>query len=739
MFPQAAAQFCPFFKNPTDIVANDDSVREDVWIPMQKAWRNVPGQTEDDRRLAGMLWHGECVSTVCGTCKGTEKARDGTVKAGNNDILIEYSVKYGRLFLRPGYLTACPGATFDSTDFDIKKADVFSDGDTKAFTVTGSYATVNCTLEYLTFQGLRFANKMTHLAMFGQQATVTVRVAPPRTEGPTGTGLQFIFSTITSSNIILDEVNTLPSLASCPKMSLENDKPTSVSYREQSFVNSPKLLSWSPESGGNRCKNTILQASNRVLYPAPVPDQTAIHPMTIHPPFCQTDDEKIGSPPFCASLERAGHNACPPNPLSYMYHIEDYKDATLRIRGIEVEDKDVWTTSMNMTFSFKFKPEAIEEDTGGDRKQTVTINNPFNSDTPRPLNIEEGSGSLLAFCGMPKYKASLREFQMDNSQTSSAGNWNQYCARSYEETNKQLVMINRAETKLRIRPTLSRAASTPEELGNCAMVEFWNPARSDIDKWKCVQKNNKYCMVIEGVWDKVCDANCMCTSKVAEGEPFNGRKTYNAYLFWELGDRNNQTKIYETGYMIIKYTNDTILDGTMWSDPGNTPYKFNAGDDESLPFDWFRASPLKLFRGKISTSDSITFTVDASTKAVVNPVFELSVNTLFGHISLPGTPGYLVPASKTARSIMIRGTMNELNEALGVVEYRLPERPNFNTLSKNHSIYGPVQERIVLKLDDRGTAGTANPFGEYTIMEFNVAVSAILITVALNFFVLSGI
>ena len=178
--------------------------------------------------------------------------------------------------------------------------------------------------------------------------------------------------------------------------------------------------------------------------------------------------------------------------------------------------------------------------------------------------------------------------------------------------------------------------------------------------------------------------------------------------------------------MIIKYAGDTILDGTMWSDPGNTPYKFNAGDDQSLPFDWFRASPLKLFRGKISTSDSITFTVDASTKAVVNPVFDLTVNTLFGNISLSGTPGYLVPALKTAQSIMIRVTINELNEALGVVEYRLPERPNFNTLSKNHSIYGPVQERIFLKLDDRGTAGTANPFGQYTIMEFNVAVSAIL-------------
>ena len=65
MFPQTTAQFCPFFKNPTDIVDNDDSVREDIWIPMQKAWRKV---------------HVECVSTVCGTCKGREKARDDTEK-----------------------------------------------------------------------------------------------------------------------------------------------------------------------------------------------------------------------------------------------------------------------------------------------------------------------------------------------------------------------------------------------------------------------------------------------------------------------------------------------------------------------------------------------------------------------------------------------------------------------------------------------------------------------------------
>ena len=108
-------------------------------------------------------------------------------------------------------MKSCPGAIYDGvySDSDAKappffmtEYGVYSDGDTKAFTVTGTYAPVNCTLEYLNFQGIRFANKMTHLAMFGQQTTVTVWVAPPRTEGPTGTSLHFIFSTINSSNII---------------------------------------------------------------------------------------------------------------------------------------------------------------------------------------------------------------------------------------------------------------------------------------------------------------------------------------------------------------------------------------------------------------------------------------------------------------------------------------------------------------------------------------------------------
>ena len=48
--------------------------------------------------------------------------------------------------------------------------------------------------------------------------------------------LVYILSSVLSTPLIsfLDEVNTMSSLTSCPKMSLENDKPKSVSYRESS-------------------------------------------------------------------------------------------------------------------------------------------------------------------------------------------------------------------------------------------------------------------------------------------------------------------------------------------------------------------------------------------------------------------------------------------------------------------------------------------------------------------------
>jgi hypothetical protein len=757
-WPRAAGQsdastlgpFCPYLENPGQVFGKEDEL-----VNMQVAWLNAPGT---NRAFAGRLWHGSCPSSSCG-CNDDEdyaekilskpslaiKPVDGSAKAGNDvpNIRAEFGVQYGRLMMARGY-SSCGAKSDIPLVIDIDQGIAFGfdplDGvealdERRAFSITSTYVVINCTLQYLTFQGLRFANRLNQLANFGKQPRVTVKVGPGRPGGPTQTGIQFDYTMESSTFIILEEVNSLPNLDTCPTMGLENA--------------SGGMLYWHPSMGGDRCMQTLLPGTNGLVTfrdlatPVPLPNNwrqplpngaglqspvegSRIFPVRITPPFCQKQDVRISDPPYCETLQKAGHLSCTEDPVSYVYHIEDYDDATLRINGLRMQDKDLWTAHIDTSFSFAFNATAKDISAGSER-----INDPFNVDRPEALSIQ-GLGKFSAFCTEPVFDLSKRDAQKNRNQLNSDNQlWDKYCAQSYTDAVSKMVIMDTAETMFHVFPETDRTASTQFDTTNCEMTKATDSARQWENKWFCyypaVDLELPPCMVVKYVYDqKVCEyraKKCICKSKVTSSSLTNGKREYEMILFYKLTHRNNISKVFETGYMQLKYTKDTIVGGTMWSDPQTLPYiHYTEG---SLPFDWFRASPLKL-SGKVHVSDTIKFYVDASTKTLMTPRFIATVSCKYGNVSLPNKPATLLQQFQQNRShITIVGTLNEINAAFSVVEYRLPGKsilPNFNTLSKKHSIYGQVEEQLAITMDDNGTSGVPSPHGTTTSFDFNVVV-----------------
>jgi len=106
---------------------------------------------------------------------------------GKDQIRVEYSVMFGRLFLAEGYLSCNP--ILNSATFDVK-----AEREESSFVFVDEYDVVNCTLQYLTFRGMRYSNKM----------------------GPTATGINFNYAIESTTFIVMDEVNTMPNLETCP-------------------------------------------------------------------------------------------------------------------------------------------------------------------------------------------------------------------------------------------------------------------------------------------------------------------------------------------------------------------------------------------------------------------------------------------------------------------------------------------------------------------------------------------
>ena len=91
---------------------------EDVPLPMHQAWINSLSTPVENRPFAGLLCHGHCTTTVCGTCLGSEEPRDGK-PLSEDHIQMTHSVLYGRLFLAEGYLTCNPIVDDTHTNFDV--------------------------------------------------------------------------------------------------------------------------------------------------------------------------------------------------------------------------------------------------------------------------------------------------------------------------------------------------------------------------------------------------------------------------------------------------------------------------------------------------------------------------------------------------------------------------------------------------------------------------------------------
>lgn len=744
------AQYCPYMRNPIEVYGV-----EDVPLPMQQAWINSPSTAAEHRSIAGRLWHGHCPSTVCGSCLGEETPQDGREKSKDH-IQVTYSVLYGRLFLAQGYLSCNP--LIDASNFDV-----VSEREEKSFSMTDDYAVVNCTLQYLTFQGLRYFNKMKQLNQFGIQPRVRVQVGPPRLGGPVKDGLDYIYSIETNTFVVLDEMNTLPNLEACPTMGIEKES-DAVRYREQydsaviASAVRPQLLYWDPSSGGNRCLQTRLPGADRLLFPAPQPNGyqppqmnagqliglhtpvkgSPVAPKKIEPTFCQTQDERILDPPFCASLAAYGHVSCAADPMSYVYHIEDYEDAVLKINGVRLWDKDIWTGHLDTTFSFKFKTMD-----GGDGVSKA--NDPFDNQVDDGgLNIQDGSGNFVFFCARPYYDSAKRATQFETGVNSNNQAWNKHCARTLQDAISGIVMLDKQQTKFYVLPSVDRTVQTMFEETNCRMTECvvadgCNPSAENQkpeNKWMCSRITNLAPGSTECKWGfgnnkDICarvDGRCICKSKVYERTVHKGQDAWSMVLFWELADRENRTKVFETGYLDITYTNSSVVDGTMWADPQTLEYYTDYSAGTGDPFDWFRVSPMKL-QGKLSTSvDVTTYTLDASTKNILNPRFKMTLQSQYGNISLPNLQNLnLMSTPEQSRTrIHFEGTIDQVNEALNVIEYRVPGYlyPHFHTLSERHSIYGHVEEKLTLTLDDLGNSGTPSRWGTATSMEFNLVVSA---------------
>ena len=520
------------------------------------------------------------------------------------------------------------------------------------------------------------------------------------------------------------------------------------------------LLYWDPSSGGNRCLQTRLPRADRFLFPAPQPNgyqkprmnggalvglHTAVTgdpvpPMRIQPKFCQTEDVRILDPPFCAALADAGHTACAADPMSYVYHIEDYEDAVLKVNGVRLWDKDIWTGHIDTTFSFKFQPESA-----GIRK----ANDPFDHEVDDGgLKIQDGSGVFGFYCPRPYYDSKKRASQFETGADSKNQAWNKYCAKTLNDAISSVIILNKQQTKLYVLPSTDRTPFTDFEKTNCQMtscdpLEGCDPlAEKELpeNKWHCSRVSDTTgsvaCMWGFGPKKDVCARKevtpgvfrCICKSKVYERSVHQGQTAWSMVLFWQVADRDNRSKVFETGYMDITYTNQSIVDGTMWADPQILDY-YSAYTGGAGPFDWFRVSPLKL-KGVVSTNvDVTTFTVDASTKMIHNPRFQVTLETKYGNLSLPNMNNLALstPANLSRTRIFFEGTIDQVNEAIDVIEYRVPGPvyPHFHTLSPQHSIYGHVEERLTLTIDDLGNAGRPSKWGTVTSMEFNLVVSAV--------------
>ena len=459
-------------------------------------------------------------------------------------------------------------------------------------------------------------------------------------------------------------------------------------------------LSWSREESKGYCDEVRSSQSTSSLVLAEAPLQTNWTMPFLNQPTYPRTDVLTGTPimprehvpPVCALLnDREPYcdkfsisvPSCRTDKTSYIYHVEDRHDVALSLVNMVISDDDLWTGHMDVDFAL-----AMTAD------QALSQSTP---DTPAPV-MDTKSGTFFQLC-------------------------------------------------VRSRATRACAIHQEDALGHVSVLDFPNLEFKVVQTQHRRKKADATCP-FAGSPQFACNQDpndatlCLCRS--ATYLPINGRtpterqEAYKAMMFYEVVAKSGVAgagEQYETGYLDLSYESEDMINyvvtGKLAADEGKVSSIYRGPD-----IDWYPASPM-IVTGTYS-AESGRFFLRASTDPVMNPVYTVDVWSRFGSVFLPESPVTVDRGSATCVGEdgvqrpadtcgTMRGTINQVNQALSRVQYVVPtSHPHLNTMSSPHSIYGSVEEYLRVRVNDNGASGVACPacatLGNSVVLDFNVVI-----------------
>jgi hypothetical protein len=650
---------------------------EDTRLNLEAAWKTAL-PTNDK---AGTFHHIICASGSA-TCSAECEPEYTPWQEAGTTMRAVFSVLHGKLFLDYGY-TSC-GAPLDSGT-NVQSSDF-----RKAFSVVGSLEQTKCILRYLTFQGLPNANSETMMARNGVQPSVRVTIEPPCEPTENCGWLQATESTTT---VILAPRNDLPTLSTCPRMALTN---VGARVREQTANSS--VLHWDLASGAAQC-------ARQPLYPGG--PTIGAPPVGIGARLAGSATPAVGSlvRPYRV-LPAAPGAGCAADERSYVYHIEDYTDATLDVMDAAVADEDLWQGHLTMQLVLRFQPDTA---------------NPPNNDPFEPNRngntMATQLGSVQKYCLRPAWDRAKRPAQWD-------ADMGLYCARANADgLGMGVVVLSTPESQavLQVRSEVVRAA-------------VGNPPACDRSQVKGCTLEEVRGETSRAGFDRI-SYQCRCRSKVYEPTSTGGTPTsYSAALYFELHEFDDVTDVWEKGYIDLTYSkwlpvgtekHAEVMTGTLVADPGQVTMR--GGYANGSRFDWSSATPMGVTGTVRETADGFwIFNLTCTTNSSLNPTMSVQVEVAHGNLSLPDAAVSVATAADArGTNHSFTGTIDAVNKALSDLRYRLPgaAKPHFNTLSATSQLYGTAtREKLNVVLDDRANGGNASLSGTVARVEYNLLV-----------------
>ncbi|EKX35761.1 hypothetical protein GUITHDRAFT_118037 [Guillardia theta CCMP2712] len=620
-------QLCAF--QPIIIAGSSISGVEDTPLSVYQQWTAIGGSAQ------GKLYSKSC-------------ANDGNYINWNNVTIMRavFSVKYGKLWLAPGY-PSCGVIIDQNTKFDTQMEAL-----TRVFSFISNVDGVNCIIRHLYYQGLPNANQATQRNLYGEQPQLVIQVVPtcqhdfvpicigaqPGSPSDCATqdkalkcaagsgqcvsctcssvdtqppfcGAEFTATFTSTTAINLSPVEDLPFLQSCPYMSLVNR--SSLQY-----LTSPSDF-WSKSEGGPRCSAVPIQSAPAVYTGSNA--ATQIFPVYMHPSYC--GDGCAGYP--------INAQFCLPNAGSYAYHIEDLEAVDLMFNGIYINDLDFTTGQLQMSNFFVIPAGLIVGNFQG-----------AGSITPPPA-ISSSSGTMGSYCAIAK------PFSTCATAVSSS-------------TFGNLPVLQADKMRLRIVATTVRPLNSA---GGCDL--------SAQPQLACSLVNQQ----------------CSCRSQTYSVQGSNR----SVILFYELFSTVDNNTL-ETGYIDFNMFQaagssfDTV-NGQMFADPGRV---YSAALQQSV--DWFAASPMTV-SGVYNRSTETLQLSNIKTSPQVNPTLTLTVAAKYGTLTLQGSGSKLVTDSRTMKTI--EGTVDEVNLAISKLKYSVPGPSIFPYLNTMTSVNGVRHEEIL--------------------------------------------